>query len=72
VTDFFQNKEDSTERLMVALKGRPVYPGHKEREDILQRGKKLREEIKAFREKHKIEDPPEYAAGKIEVKKDKK
>ena len=65
MTQFFKNKEESTKRLMDALKGRPVYPGHKEREDFLQRGKKLREEIKAFREKHKIEDPPEHAAGKI-------
>jgi hypothetical protein len=51
---------------MDALKGRPVYPGHKEREDFLQRTSILREEVKAFRLKHKIEDPPEYAAGKIE------
>ena len=65
VTQFFENKEESTKRLMDALKGRPVYPGHKEREEILERGKKLREEIKAFREKHKIEDPPEHAKGKI-------
>jgi hypothetical protein len=65
VTQFFENKEESTKRLMDALKGRPVYPGHKQREDILQRASKLREEVSAFREKHKIEDPPEYAAGKI-------
>jgi hypothetical protein len=51
---------------MDALKGRPVYPGHKEREDILQRAKKLKKEIKAFRLKHKIEDPPEHATEKIE------
>ena len=54
VTEFFENKEESTKRLIHALKGRPVYPRHKEREDILQRGKKLREEIKAFRLKHNI------------------
>ena len=66
VTEFFENKEESTKRLIHALKGRPVYPGQKEKEDILQRGKKLRKEIKAFRLKHKIEDPPEYIAGKIE------
>jgi hypothetical protein len=54
VTEFFENKEESTKRLIDALKGRPVYPGHKEREDILQRASKLREEVKAFREKHKI------------------
>ena len=66
MTQFFENKEESTKRLMDALKGRPVYPGHKEREDLLQRGKKLRKEIKAFRLKHKIEDPPEYAGGKIQ------
>jgi hypothetical protein len=65
VREFFENKEESTKRLIHALKGRPVYPGHKEREDILQRASKLREEVKAFREKHKILDPPEYAAGKI-------
>jgi hypothetical protein len=46
---------------MAALRGRPVYPGQKEREDILQRASKLREEIKEFRLKFKIEDPPEYA-----------
>ena len=50
---------------MDALKGRPVYPGHKEREEFLQRVSKFKEEIKAFREKHNIEDPPEHAAGKI-------
>ena len=65
VTKFFENKEESTNRLMDALRGRPVCPGQKERDDILQRGKKLREEVKAFREKHKIEDPPEHATGKI-------
>ena len=72
MTEFFENKEESTKRLINALKGRPVYPGHKERQDILQRASKLREEIKAFKEKHKIEDPPEYATGKIEEKKQKK
>jgi hypothetical protein len=35
VTEFFENKKESTKRLIRALKGRPVYPGHKEREDIL-------------------------------------
>jgi hypothetical protein len=65
VTQFFENREESTKRLMDALKGRPVYPGQKEKEDILQRASNLREEVKAFRLKHKIEDPPEYAAGKI-------
>jgi hypothetical protein len=49
VTQFFENKEESSNRLKAALKGRPVYPGHKEREDILQRASKLREEVKAFR-----------------------
>jgi hypothetical protein len=34
VTEFFQNKEESTKRLMNALKGRPVYPGNKEREEF--------------------------------------
>jgi hypothetical protein len=60
VTQFFKNKEYSTKRLMDALKGRSVFPGQKEREDILQRASKLREEVMAFRLKHKIEDPPEY------------
>jgi hypothetical protein len=27
VTQFFENKEESTKRLMAALNGRPVYPG---------------------------------------------
>ena len=45
VTDFFEDKEESTKRLMDALKGRPVYPGDKEREEFLQRGEKLKEEV---------------------------
>jgi hypothetical protein len=61
VTQFFENKEESTKRLMDALKGRPVYPGKKERDDLLQRANKLKEEIKAFRLKYRIEDPPEHA-----------
>ena len=65
MTEFFENKEDSTKRLMNALKGRPVYPGDKEREDLLQIASILREEVNAFRLKHKIEDPPEFAAIKI-------
>ena len=72
VTQFFENKEESTKRLMDALKGRPVYPGQKEREEFMERVSKLKEEIKAFREKHKIEDPPEYAEGKIEEEKEMK
>lgn len=43
---------------MAALRGRPVYPGEKERREILQRGKELRDEINAFKENNKIEDPP--------------
>jgi hypothetical protein len=66
VTEFFENKEESTKRLMDALKGRPVYPGLKERKDFLQIASILREEVKAFRLKHKIYDPPEYAVEKIE------
>ena len=62
VTQFFNNKEESTNRLKAALRERPVYPGEKEKKEILDKGKKLREEIKAFRLMHKIEDPPEYAA----------
>ena len=65
MTQFFEKKEESTKRLKDALKGRPVYPGQKEREEFLQRVSKFKEEIKAFREKHKISDPPEHAAGKI-------
>jgi gas vesicle protein len=72
VTQFFENKEESTKRLMDALKGRPVYSGQKEREEFMERVSKLKEEIKAFREKNKIEDPPEYAAGKKEEEKEKK
>ena len=49
MTEFSENKEESTKRLIDALKGRPVYPGLKEREDILQRASKLRDEIKAYR-----------------------
>jgi hypothetical protein len=45
VTDFFEEKEKSTKRLMDALKGRPVYPGNKEREDILKRGEKLKDDF---------------------------
>ena len=60
VTQFFENKEESTKRLEAALKGRPVYPGLKEREEFLKRGQKLREEIQAFKEQYKIEDPPEH------------
>jgi hypothetical protein len=54
VTEFFENKEESTKRLIHALKGRPVYPGLKEREEFRQKFSKLRDEIKAFREKHNI------------------
>ena len=57
---------------MDALKGRPVYSGQKEREEFMEKFRKLREEIKAFREKHKIEDPPEHAAAKKEEEKEKK
>ena len=64
VTQFFENKEESTQRLMAALRGRPVFPGEKERRDILERGKELREEMKAFKEKNKIEDPPEHKSKK--------
>jgi hypothetical protein len=45
VTEFFENKEESTKRLIDALKGRPFYPGQKERDDFLQRVKKFREEV---------------------------
>lgn len=66
VTQFFKNKEESTTRLKAARKGRPVYPSQKERDDFLQRVSEFKEEIKAFRLQHKIEDPPEYAEGRIE------
>jgi hypothetical protein len=61
VTEFFEKKEESTKRLMDALNGRPIYPGQKEREDFLQRATNRKEEIKAFRLKYRIEDPPEHA-----------
>ena len=61
MTEFFENKEESTKRLLDARKGRPVFPDKKEREEFLSRGRTLREKIKAFRLKHKIEDPPELA-----------
>jgi hypothetical protein len=51
---------------MDALKGRPVYPGHKEREEILQEGRKVEEEVIVFKLNHKIEDHPEYGTGKID------
>jgi hypothetical protein len=72
VTQFFENKDKSTKRLNFALKGRPVYPGQKEREEFMERVSELREEIKYFRELHEIEDPPEYAEGKKEEEKEKK
>ena len=50
---------------MDALKGRPVYPGQTEREEFMKRVKLLEEEIKEFRLKYKIEDPPENTAVKI-------
>ena len=53
-------------RLLRALGGRPVYPGQTERENILKKGRELREKIKAFRLNYRIEDPPEHAAGIIE------
>jgi hypothetical protein len=40
VTQFFENKEESTKRLMDALKGRSVYTSQKEKEEFLQRVKK--------------------------------
>ena len=67
VTKFFENKEESSNRLKAALKGRPVCPGHKEREDILQRASQLREKVKTFRLQFKIEDPSEFAAEYIEI-----
>lgn len=65
VIQFFENKKESPNRLIEALKGRPFCPGEKEREDIMQRVSKLREEVRVFRLKHKIEDPPENTAAKI-------
>ena len=62
VTQFFENKEESTNRLKNALKGRPVYPGQKEREEFMKRVKLLEEEIKECRLKYNIEDPPEHKA----------
>ena len=62
VTELFVNKEESTKRLIDALKGRPVYPGHKEREEFREKFRKFREEMNAFRLINKIEHPPEYAS----------
>jgi hypothetical protein len=45
VTYFFEKKESSIKRLKDALRRRPVYPGLKEREEILKKGKELREKI---------------------------
>ena len=67
VTQFFQDREESTNRLKAALKGRPIFPGQKEREDILERASRVREEVQAFRIKYRIEDPPEYAARSKEM-----
>ena len=66
VTQFFENQEESTSRLKAALKGRPIYPGQKEREEFMNRANKFREEIKEFRLKYQIEDPPEFLAARIE------
>ena len=62
---FFENKKESPNRLIEALKGRPFCPGEKEREEIMQRVSKLRDKVKVFRLKYKIEDPPEHTAAKI-------
>lgn len=51
VTQFFVKKVESKQRLIDALRGRLMCP-EKEMEEIVQKGKELREEIKAFREKH--------------------
>jgi hypothetical protein len=40
VTQFFENKEESTKRLMDALKGRSVYASQKEREEFQLRARK--------------------------------
>ena len=66
MTQFFENKEESTRRLKDALKGRPVYPGQKERDEFMERVRKFEEDVKAFRLMHNIQDPPEHAIGKIE------
>jgi hypothetical protein len=54
VTKFFEDKEKSTKRLMTALKGRPVYPDQNVKKEFMERASKLKEEVKAFREKYKI------------------
>ena len=53
LTQFFKNKEESEQRLNYALGGRPIYL-EKEMREMVERGKKLRESIRAFREKHNI------------------
>jgi hypothetical protein len=57
---------ESTNRLKAALKGRPIFPGQKERDEIVERASRVREEVEAFRLKYRIEDPPEYALRRIE------
>ena len=54
VTKIFKNKEESPKRLMTALNGRPVYPDQNVRKEFMERASKLKEEVKAFREKYKI------------------
>lgn len=45
---------------MDALNGRPVYPGQKERDDILQTASELEQEFEAFKEKLVKMDHPEH------------
>jgi DNA-directed RNA polymerase subunit F len=49
LTQFFKNKKDSEQRLKDALGDRPIYP-EKEMQEMVERGNKLKEEIRVFRE----------------------
>ena len=53
LTQFFKNKNDSEQRLKDALGDRPIYP-EKDMQEMMERGNKLKEEIRMFRELHNI------------------
>ena len=59
LTQFFKNKMDSEQRLKDALGDRPIYP-EKEMREMVERGIKLKEEIRMFRDLHNIKDPQEF------------
>ena len=59
LTQFFKNKMESEQRLKNALGDRPIYP-EKEMREMVERGIKLKEEIRMFRDLHNIKDPQEF------------